>query len=309
MERARVRDKPDQPLLSSVELAGEWRETFCLATGDHDFVGATLHRPPGPANAVSSKAILLLPGWSGPRTGPAELLVFLARRLVAEGHVVLRIDLQGRGDASGVFEACALDRMIDNASRGFDRLKQVAPGSSLVVGGICSGANVALGLASLRPADVAAALAFSALPYQPSRGEDLERRRRWKNVKQYAAKALKPATWGKLWRGEVDLDRVRKNVTEREKPGAGDRNLKDSARDIEKALLDWKGRALFVWGGADEEAGPSRLHYERLHGLGFAGPPGRARFETLEGANHNFYARAWRERLASLSTAFLAPDP
>lgn len=279
------------------EFAGERRETFLLSF-QSDHIGATLHRPA----CDPRSAVLLLPGWSGPRTGPAEVLVFLARKLAADGHLVLRIDFHGRGDATGRFIECDLDRMIAEASVGLDRLREEAPGVSIVVGGICSGANVALGLASLRPGDVAVALAFSVLPYQPSRGASFEHRRRWKNIKQYAAKAVKPGTWLKLIRGDVNLERVKKNVTASEKTGGGERNLKDSSRDIEKELLSWKGRSLFVWGGGDEEGAPSRTHFEKLHADGCAN---EAQFETIPGANHNFYGRSWRERLTSLTLAFL----
>jgi pimeloyl-ACP methyl ester carboxylesterase len=183
-----------------------------------------------------------------------------------------------------------------------DFLKARFPGASIVAGGICSGANVALGLASLRSAEVASVLAFSVLPFQPARAATFDRRRRWKNFKQYAVKALRPATWLKLIRGEVNVGRIKENLTTTEKPREGERNLRDSARDIEKELLAWKGRALFVWGGGDDEAPPSRAHYEKLHAAGLAR---EARWHVIPGANHNFYAQAWREELARQAMSFL----
>lgn len=283
---------------------GERRETFRLAASGGSTVGATLHLPLDTNPSKTRAAVLLLPGWSGPRTGPAELLAHLAMRLAQAGHVCLRIDLTGRGDAEGAFADGDLDRMIDDAAHGLRRLREAAPGAPLAAGGLCSGANVALGLASLPGQSIGAVLAYSPLPYQPSRGAAFDRRRRWKNLKQYARKALQPATWGKLLRGEVNIDRVKKNVAAGEKPAAGERNLKDSARDIERELLDWKGRALFLWGSADEEAAPARAHFEGLHAKGL-GQAQAARFETVEGANHNSYAKAWREDLIARSLAFL----
>lgn len=282
---------------------GERRETFRLGASGGTALGATLHLPLDESAVKTRTAVLLLPGWSGPRTGPAELLAHLAMRLARAGHVCLRLDLAGRGDAEGTFRNCDLDRMIDDAAHSLRRLREAAPGVPLAAGGLCSGANVALGLASLPGQSIGAVLAYSPLPYQPSRGAAFDRRRRWKNLKQYARKALQPATWGKLLRGEVNIDRVKKNVVAGEKPASGERNLKDSARDIERDLLGWKGRALFLWGSADEEAAPARAHFEGLHakGLGHA-----ARFETVDGANHNFYAKAWREDLIARSLAFLA---
>jgi pimeloyl-ACP methyl ester carboxylesterase len=290
---------------ATATFGAEARETLLLPTEGGYAIGATLHQPAVESKSEKPKSkILLLPGWSGPRTGPAELLVQLASRLASAGHAVLRIDLHGRGDSSGRFEDGDLDRMIADASAGFDFLQSKVPNpqSQIAVGGICSGGNVALGLASLRPNDVGAVCAFSTLPFQPARSKDFDRRRRWKNLKQYAAKALKPETWKKLVRGEVNMDRVKKNIGATEQKAAGERNLKDSARDIEQELLAWKGRALFIWGGGDEEAPPARTHFEKLHAQGCAKA---ARFETIAGANHNFYGRAWREELAAKVETFL----
>jgi len=262
----------------------------------------TSDREPGANNQQPKAAVLLLPGWTGPRTGPAELLVFLARELVRNGCVVLRIDFHGRGDATGAFGDCDLDRMIREAEVGLTFLRTRFPNTLLTVGGICSGANVALGLASLKPAEVGSLLGFSVLPFQPARGAAFDRRRRWKNFKQYAAKAVRPATWLKLLRGDVNLGRVKDGLTTTEKPREGERNLRDSARDIEKELPAWKGRALLIWGGGDEEAPPSRAHYEKLHAAGLAR---EIRWHVIPGANHNFYAQGWREELTREVTAFI----
>jgi len=291
-------------LAPTAAFAGERREVLLLPTNGGHAVGATFHLPESsPGNRRS--AVLLLPGWSGPRTGPAELLVQLASHLACAGHPVLRIDLHGRGDSSGKYEDGDLDRMIADASVGLDFLRtQAVPGrgTSLAAGGICSGGNVALGLAALRPRDVGAVAAFSILPFQPARSHDFDRRRRWKNFKQYAAKVFKLETWKKLARGEVNLGRVKQNLGATEKKAAGERNPKDSARDIEKELLVWKGRALFIWGGGDEEAPPAEAHFRKLHAAGCAA---EARFETIAGANHNFYGKTWREELARQAAEFL----
>jgi pimeloyl-ACP methyl ester carboxylesterase len=148
-------------------------------------------------------------------------------------------------------------------------------------------------------------VALSVLPFQPARSKQFEQRRRWKNLKNYASKALSPGTWARLLKGEINLERIKKNVTASEKPAAGDRNLKDSARDIEKELLEWRGPALFVWGGGDEEAPLARAHFEKLHAAGMGSRECTA-FHTIPGANHNFYAQAWREELGKLVSDFLA---
>ncbi|MBE7466417.1 MAG: alpha/beta fold hydrolase [Planctomycetes bacterium] len=282
---------------------GEIREALTIESARGFRLGATLHRPlDASKNQQPSSHILMLPGWSGPRTGPAELLVLLAAELARAGHTVLRLDLRGRGDATGRFEDGDLDGMIEDAAAGLSYLHSRGDGA-VTVAGICSGANVALGLASLRPEAVGTAVALSVLPFQPSRGTDLERARRWKNWKLFLGKLLRPRNWLRLLRGEVNVGRVKQGLTGSEKPGGGERNLKDSARDIEKALESWKGRALFVWGAKDEEAAKARAHFEALHARGVAGT---AVFEDVPGANHNFYGQGWRAQLSAKVCGFLA---
>jgi hypothetical protein len=163
---------------------------------------------------------------------------------------------------------------------------------------------VALGAAPLKECSaVDRVVAISTFPFQPARTNTFERRRRWKNIKTYARKALSPSTWLRLFKGEVNIDRVKKNVASSEKPSAG-RNLKDSARDIEHELRGWKGAALFVWGGGDEEGAPARAHFEKMHAAGM-GTGGRVQFHTVAGANHNFYGKAWREQLLEQIVKFL----
>lgn len=281
-------------LESSVEFSPlEIRETGISPAGPF-----TLHRP---ATGISKGLAVLLPGWSGPRTGPADVLVFLASKLAEHGWSALRLDLPGRGDAPAN-ESVDLDSMIAAAAQGAQKV--VPEASRRVLMGICSGGNVALGAAPLKScAEFNAVVAISTFPFQPARTAQFDRLRRWKNIKRYASKAMSPSTWVRLFKGEINVDRVAKNMGATEKPADG-RNLKDSTRDIEKELQNWKGAALFVWGGGDEEAPPARAHFEKLHAAGM-GAPGRVVFHTVAGANHNFYGRGWREEMAREILGFL----
>ena len=313
------------PLLDSAQFQGERREICERTLSDGVRTVLSIHLPSQPQErpVPNSATILLLPGWSGPRCGPADFLVQLSRALACQGHYAVRMDLMGRGDATGSFDACDLDAMIRHAGEVVEYLAEQARfPKNIAVGGICSGSNVALGLAALKPKLIQQLLAYSILPFQPARTKAFERRRRWKNLKQYARKAMKPGTWAKLLRGEIQMKKVKENLSGSEKkpdapaavlqsdaseicrnskPDAG-RNLKDSARDIEKELLDWKGRALLVWGQADEEAGLSERHFRQLHQNGFAG---NAKFHTIAQASHNFYARSWRDELEVVTLDFL----
>jgi len=251
---------------------------------------ATSHRP----LTQSKGTVILVPGWSGTRAGPADLLVFLASSIARAGWTAIRVEMPARGDSCGAFNDVDLDAMIaaTAACTGEESPRFV---------GLCSGGNVALGASALRNPQSeirnCGIIAISTLPFQPARTQTFDNRRRWKNLKNYASKALSPNTWARLLKGEINVDRVKKNVSAGEKPASGERNLKDSARDIEKELLDWKGPGLFIWGSGDEEAAPARAHFEKLHAAGM-GSREKTVFHTIEGANHNFYSRAWREELA-----------
>lgn len=301
-----------QGLAATAGFGGERREIATTPDGNV----LTLHRP---ADRETCGTVILIPGWSGPRAGPADLLVFLASRLAQAGWLAVRLDLPGRGDSNAEFSSFGLDDMIGAAA---SVASEQPGGKRLVLAGICSGSNVALGAVSCDPRSYSTlptsqsswftreelgkvgVIALSTLPFQPARTQTFERRRRWKNLKNYASKALSPSTWARLVKGDINLARVKKNVTVSERPASGERNLKDSARDIEKELLDWKGPALFVWGGGDEEAPPARAHFEKLHAAGM-GARDHTVFHTIPGANHNFYSKAWREELATLILAFL----
>jgi pimeloyl-ACP methyl ester carboxylesterase len=284
----------NRQLETGFDFGGLRREIARLPSG----LPLTIHHPARESRGVA----LLAPGWSGPRSGPADILAQLADAVAREGFTAARFDLPGRGDAPGEFSACDLDAMIASAREALAALK--GPGAVFLLG-MCSGGNVALGaLTSAGDVAISGVVALSTLPFQPARTKTFERRRRWKNFKQYAAKALSPRTWLRLARGEINADRVKRNMTASEKPAAGGRNLKDSARDIERELRQWQGPALFVWGGGDEEAAPARAHFEKLRAEGM-GAPGRVSFLTIDGASHNFYSSVWRRELAGKITAFL----
>ena len=96
--------------------------------------------------------VTLVHGWSGYRNGPHRLFVSLSRALVGDGVSCLRFDLSGRGDSEGRYERTTLDAMIEDARAAIGFLRSLPDIESVTLCGICSGANVALGAASLEGA-------------------------------------------------------------------------------------------------------------------------------------------------------------
>lgn len=284
-------------LEASVKCGGIIREITRFKAADGRTLWAVIHRPRGkPAGCA-----VLVPGWSGPRSGPAGILAETADRLARDiSMLCVRFDIRGRGDSEGSFGETDLDMMIEDAISAC-RLAMDAAGTDEVAAvGLCSGGNVALGAATLQPS-ITGVAALSTYPFQPSRGKDMDAARRWRNVKTYAARIFRAETWRKLLRGEIDFGRVRKNIAAADRTDVGGRNPKDSRRDIERAMENYRGRMLFIYGGADEEGGHALSSFR-----GFASRCGLdASFHVVPGANHNFYRAAWREELIGILERFL----
>src|SRR5437764_31618 len=92
--------------LRKEQFDGESRWVWDNATST-----VTFHEPKG----ESVGTVVLLPGWSGTRAGPADLLVFIASKLARAGWDALRVEMPARGDSYGSFDDIDLDKMITAA--------------------------------------------------------------------------------------------------------------------------------------------------------------------------------------------------
>jgi len=252
--------------------------------------------PPAPA----SRGVVLIHGWSGYRIGPHQMLVETARHLEARGFATLRFDLRGRGDSEGEDAETDLDGMIADTLVAVRFLREMAAVRAVALLGICSGANVAIGAATLEP-DIRDLVLWSVLPFQPQvRKSDHLRRTRFFAI-EYARRLFRRETWEKLRTGRVDFRAVRWALFSGGGRAVGRRNLKDSRRDIMAAFAGFRGRALFVHGDKDPDAARARavfMPFCRAHGL-------NAQFHLIEGASHSYYSLAWKQRLITLTTNWL----
>ena len=247
-------------------------------------------------------AVVLIHGWGGYRIGAHGLLVKLARALARRGLPSLRFDLRGRGDSDGDADQASLDDMIADTLAAGRALSAATGAGRLAALGHCSGGNVALGAATLEPS-FDRLVPISTFPFQEqitAVHRAAARRGRWARL---LARALWPATWIKVLRGQVRWGRIVENVTGvgSDPTDAAGRNLKHSVRDIPAALAGWRGSALFIYGGADAEDRASLAYYKKFargRDLDF-------RFRSIQGANHNFYARAWEDELVDQACRFL----
>ena len=263
-----------------------------------------------PTGATIGLGAVLIHGWSNYRSGPHGLLVELARALAAAGIPALRFDLRGRGDSGGEYAHTDLDGMIADTVRAGQVLRnetETETGTNtgcrrLAAVGLCSGGNVAIGAATLESA-FDRLVPISTLPFQTHKRAGAERRRRrLSGLLKLGGKLLRPETWRKLLRGEVNFKLVGRSLGGESRAVSADgRNLKDSRRDIVEAFTHYKGEVLFEYGGADAEGAAGREHYQdlcRTHGI-------KARFHVIAGANHNFYSLAWKRELIEQTVGFL----
>lgn len=255
----------------------------------------------GVSDIPARAGVVLLHGWAGCRIGPNRIFVEASRAFNRVGIATLRFDLRGRGDSEGEPGVTDLDMMIEDACVALDFLREETGVARLGVLGICSGGNVAIGAATLRP-DVRDMILWSVFTFQRDkvRAEGLGRTARY--ALDYARKALRPETWRKLAAGRVDIRMVRRVLLgDRAADARGGRNLKDSRRDIVGEFSRYRGRALFVYGTKDPEGMPASGWYRAFceaHGLA-------ATFAFVEGASHNFASAAWKREVIETSASWL----
>jgi pimeloyl-ACP methyl ester carboxylesterase len=239
--------------------------------------------------------VITLHGWGGYRIGPHRFMVKLARSLAREGVASLRFDFRGRGDSTGAQNSATLDTMIEDACRTVEFAGKRAPGNRVVLWGLCSGGNVAIGAATLK-SEVRELILLSTLPFIPEKKASEKVARTKEQAGNYFRKLFRASTWKKLFTGAVNFRAVKKALFG-EKRAEGQRDPKDSARDVMAAFAKFAGRALFIYGGADKEAAGAGAHYAQFasrHGI-------PAAFETIEGSNHDYYSLAWERRVIDLT--------
>jgi pimeloyl-ACP methyl ester carboxylesterase len=158
--------------------------------------------------------VVILNAGAAHRVGPSRLSVMLARRLVARGHPVLRLDLPGLGDSPArpgepdnvVYAPHALDAVA--VSVDWMRARPQADGCRLV--GLCSGAYHAF-KAAVAGLPVEGIVAINPLTFfwhgDEADGPDAEHRMIADAVRLRGA-AAKPGAWRRVVRGEVPLSAI-----------------------------------------------------------------------------------------------------
>ncbi|MBI2201835.1 MAG: hypothetical protein HYU43_07845 [Armatimonadetes bacterium] len=252
-------------------------------------MAATVHPAPG-----SDRGVVLLPGWGGTRYGPQRILVAAARALAEAGRTSLRVDFRGRGDSTGDPARVTLDGMIEDAVAASQWLEREQGVRKVAWLGLCAGANVALGAASLRPDVTEEVVAWSILPFMEHKEQAHGRHDKSKTElwKFYMKKAMDPEAWKKLVQGQANVRGAVRTLRKDKEGDEEERRRKTSRRDILKDLDAYRGRCLFIFGAAFFQA--------RLQRQGIS-----HEIQWIPGAPHNFYTVEWTRRVIRLTVDWL----
>jgi len=264
-----------------------------------------VHHRPSPETDRRT-GVIFVHGWAGYGIGPHRMFVNAARRFTSAGFHCLRLDLRGRGDSPGDKDKTDLDGMIDDVLAAAQYLR--AEGiEKLYALGICSGGNVVLGAASLDKSFHGLAL-WSTPLFAPFKKKTEELRRTGFFLAIYLRKLFRRETWYKLFAGKLNIRLILRILAGKgrgnPRAGRGERNPKDSLRDIMADLRGYRGRALFIYGSADDEAAGAPEFY-RTYCEQNAIP---AAFHTVEGANHSYYSLGWEREVIDTTLAWLTSE-
>lgn len=244
---------------------------------------------------ASRTGLLLLHGWGGVRSGPHNLLTYLARRVGEAGYPSLRFDFRGRGESDGDGAAITLGHMGEDAVAAARFLQQHASVHKVVLMGICSGGNVAIGILDRLP-EAAGLYLLSVYPFGDGDSFRRDANRTAHYLKEYWRKLWLPATWRKFFRGELFYREIGKVLFGHfRSSGKVDSHTEPETRPSPlDNLLAREIPVQMVYGEADPDFEASCRYFRAFSQR--TGYP--ISFETIAGANHNFYSLAWKRQLA-----------
>lgn len=257
-----------------------------------------------PKTPTSKPQLLFLHGWTGYRTGPHQMLARAARHFADAEYSGLRFDFAGRGDSEGDAAITTLATMADDARAMIGLLQKENPAAPIVVVGLCSGCEVAFAVAD--EPGVSGLILWSAPVFAAGQSSERIARKRSTHLKDYARKMLRPATWGKVLSGRLDLKGVRKVIgqgggEEFKNSESGEAGhlppgwREDAMRRFEKVRLP----SLLIYGTSD----PTTQEALAWHRGQLRVAP---EIHLIEGANHSYYGLDWEAEVFSVSEKWLS---
>ena len=246
--------------------------------------------------APCARGVLIVVGGPQYRVGSHRQFALLARHLAAHGIAAMRFDYRGMGDSDG--EERDFEVIQDDIRAALDAFVGAVPGMrDVVLWGLCDGASAA---AMYAPGDARVRGLVLLNPWV--RTDDGVARTTLKH--HYRDRLRDPAFWRKLARGKFDYAGSLASMLKLVRTAFAGRAA--SSEDAPAALPErmrqglhaFGGHTLLVIGGADltgrefcDVAG-STPAWKRL----LSAP--RVTWRRLDGADHTFSRRAWRDQVA-----------
>jgi len=245
--------------------------------------------------------------------GPNRLYVELSRQLARHGFPSFRFDLRNLGDSARGSPAEENHpypvTAIDDVEAALRWLTQLRGFNAVVVGGLCSGAHTAFHVgAAVDLPSLQAALLLNPLTFFWTPGMSLEipsAHRTVRDAKYYAQSVRNPGKWLKLVKGQADLGYIIKFVIQRTTSLVrrfwsdslelvGVRSSGRLASDLSRYGM--RGRAIdFVF--SRDDPGFELLNSGGRWVAGRLRRRGLSTVQFIEGADHTFSRKAWRDEL------------
>ncbi|MBP5639682.1 MAG: alpha/beta hydrolase [Victivallales bacterium] len=303
----------------SISISDKIKEECCSFTVDNAIVKGIVTRP---SSGTPKGGIIFSHGWSGFRSGPSGILTEFARAFAEQGYLTLRFDYRGRGESQGDGLSATLTTMADDLVAACDFMEKHEHIARTALCGLCSGGNVVIGTLKRIP-KANNLLLLSVYPFSDGDAFGRDVHRTFHYLKLYWKKLFRADTWTRFFRGDVKLKNVfnvifghfLKKGSNRKKEGNGTEQKSQEASNgnsLPKAVKasavesrTQSGEApkkhlanlrsdlpgIMIYGTADPDATAAIKYYGDYiseHHLPIA-------IRTIDGANHNFSSREWRE--------------
>lgn len=318
-------DRLDRPKAQPAEIgsrdtapAGERYRERAVRFGPGDRLFGMVDSP-ADRRPVAQAVILLNTGVEY-HVGPHRLYVSLAREWAADGLLVLRFDVGGIGDSrppdNGTGNVAYPEHMLEDLGHAIAWIRQTAPGTPVVVAGLCSGGWLAF-RAARDGLDVDAIVSINPPLYLRDGAAGTQWLSQEHEFDRYHRAMRDGAKWLKVLRGEASYRsflRIAAGALGRRAAaclsGALGRPLPDGLASDMCAIANRGIESLFIFSEGDRG-----LEYFRGHV-----PPARRRARVrrfiqqivVEGAGHTFRPTSSQRRLRQLLTDFVAartPSP
>lgn len=170
---------------------------------------------------TSLKSIILVNSGSVNQVGPHDIYCKIARELAAEGHTILRIDLENIGDSllsNKEYENHPYQpNALENIDAAINEMHTINPSSKITICGICSGAYNAFhsGL-DIKSNKVDGILMINPLTFYWNKNQSLKipsNLSLFKAQAHYKQSARDPEKWKKLLSGKINFTYLARFVT------------------------------------------------------------------------------------------------